>query len=380
MSAYTPTSPEEVADLLRETASQSKTINITGNGSKQRMGGPEQPAEVNVSTRGLDRLLQYEPGDLTVSVQAGMLFRDLQRLLGARGQMLALDPPFAQDATVGGIVACNSSGPMRRGYGTARDLIIGMSFATLEGKLVRTGGMVVKNVAGLDMGKLMIGSFGTLAAITSVNFRVHSRPEQTRTFVFSFDSLEAAIDKRDAILGSVLQPMAIDVISSHGYLLAMRAGGSQRVLDRYARELSGSGMLAGEDETGFWEGIREFTPNFINREPEGIVVRVSTPLSEIGKVIALAPDACICRAGSGVTYVYGASWDQLSRLWNAIAEQSATAEQRWSAAVEFAPGGKDLWLSPESSPRAEAFAMMKRVKQMFDPGSLLNRSRLYGRI
>ena len=369
-----PTSPEELADLLREAASQSKSVNVAGNGSKARMGGPEQPADVNVSTRGLDRLLQYEPGDLTVSVEAGMLFRDLQRLLGERGQMIALDPPFAQDATIGGIVACNSSGPMRRGYGTARDLIIGMSFATLEGKLVRTGGMVVKNVAGLDMGKLMIGSFGTLAVITSVNFRVHSRPEQTRTFVFSFDSLDAAIDKRDAILGSVLQPMAIDLISSQGYLLAVRAGGSQRVLDRYMRELAGSGMLAGEDEDGFWEGIREFTPNFINREPDGIVARVSTPLSEIGKVVALAPDACICRAGSGVTYVYGVSWDQLSPLWKAIAEHG------WSAAVEFGPAGKDRWFSPESTPKAETFAMMKRVKQMFDPGSLLNRSRLYGRI
>lgn len=263
---------------------------------------------------------------------------------------------------------------MRRGYGTARDLIIGMSFATLEGKLVRTGGMVVKNVAGLDMGKLMIGSFGTLAVIASVNLRVHSRPEQTRTFVFSFDSLDTAMEKRNAILGSVLQPMAIDLISSHEYLLAVRAGGSQRVLDRYARELAGSGMLAGDDESGFWEGIREFTPSFLKRAPEGIVVRVSTPLSEIGKVIAMAPDACICRAGSGVTYVYGASWDELSHLRNAIAEQG------WSAAVEFAPAGKDLWLSPESSPRAEAFAMMKRVKQMFDPSSLLNRSRLYGRI
>jgi glycolate oxidase FAD binding subunit len=374
MSACTPTSPEELADLLREAASQSKTVNIAGNGSKARMGGLEQPADVHVSTRGLDRLLQYEPGDLTVSVEAGMLFRDLQRLLGERGQMIALDPPFAQDATVGGVVACNSSGPMRRGYGTARDLIIGMSFATLEGKPVRTGGMVVKNVAGLDIGKLMIGSFGTLAAITSVNFRVHSRPEQTRTFVFSFDSLDAAVHKRDAILGSVLQPMAIDLISSDGYLLAVRAGGSQRVLDRYARELAGSGMLAGEDESGFWEGIREFTPNFLNREPESIVVRVSTPLSKIGKVMALAPNACICRAGSGVTYIYGTSWDQLSPLWAAV------AEHEWSAAVEFGPAGRGLWFSPESRPKAEAFAMMKRVKQMFDPGLLLNRSRLYGRI
>ena len=92
--------------------------------------------------------------------------------------MIPLDPPFAQDATVGGVLAANQSGPRRRGYGTARDMVIGMTFATLEGKLIQTGGMVVKNVAGLDMAKMMIGSFGTLAAIATVNFRVH--PDASR--------------------------------------------------------------------------------------------------------------------------------------------------------------------------------------------------------
>src|SRR5207253_4650689 len=92
---------------------------------------------------------------------------------------------FAEQATVGGVVAANSSGPRRRLYGTARDMVIGMTFATLEGKLVQTGGMVVKNVAGLDMGKLMIGSFGTLAAIAVVNFKVHPIPV-TRTFLWNF--------------------------------------------------------------------------------------------------------------------------------------------------------------------------------------------------
>jgi glycolate oxidase FAD binding subunit len=120
--------------------------------------------------------------------------------------MIALDPPFPAQATVGGIVSANSSGPMRRLFGTARDLIIGMQFATLDGRLVRTGGMVVKNVAGLDMGKLMIGSFGTLAVITSVNFRLHPLPEETSTFLLSFPELDSAIEKRDSIAGSLRPP------------------------------------------------------------------------------------------------------------------------------------------------------------------------------
>ena len=117
--------------------------------------------------------------------------------------MVPLDPPFADGATVGGVVAANSSGPRRRLYGTARDLVIGMQFATLEGKLVQSGGMVVKNVAGLDMAKLMIGSFGTLAAIAVVNFKLLPMPEVERSFLLPFDSLAAAMAARDRILAGV---------------------------------------------------------------------------------------------------------------------------------------------------------------------------------
>src|SRR6185503_8908022 len=120
----------------------------------------------------------------------------------------------------------------RRGYGTARDLVIGMEFATLEGKLVRSGGMVVKNVAGLDMGKLMIGSFGTLAAIAVVNFKLLPAPEVERSFLLPFDSLASAIAGRNRILASPLQPAAIDLLNpmagrtvgNPAWLLAIRAG------------------------------------------------------------------------------------------------------------------------------------------------------------
>ena len=105
-------------------------------------------------------------------MEAGLPFAELNAQLAKNGQTIPLDGPWSETATVGGMVAANISGARRRRYGAARDLVIGMTFATLEGKLVETGGMVVKNVAGLDMGKLMIGSFGTLAAIVSVNFRV----------------------------------------------------------------------------------------------------------------------------------------------------------------------------------------------------------------
>ena len=229
----TPHTPEALADSLAKAAAGKQTISLCGKSTKRKMAGPVEPSDVSISTKNLTRVLQYEPQDLTVSVEAGVTYCALARMLAENRQMIPLDPPFADEATIGGILAANSSGPRRRLYGTARDLVIGMKFATLEGKLVQSGGMVVKNVAGLDMGKLMIGSFGTLAAIAVANFKVLPMPEVERTFLMGFDDLAGAIAARDRILASVLQPAAIDLLNpaaagDYGdgrYLLAMQAVG-----------------------------------------------------------------------------------------------------------------------------------------------------------
>lgn len=388
MPELAPSSAQDLARALHKASAASQTISVIGNNSKRLMGGPVLRSDVTISTARLRRILQYEPNDLTISVEAGLPFRELQALLAQRRQTIALDPPFCAQSTIGGVVASNSNGPMRRAVGTARDLIIGMEFAMLDGKLIKTGGMVVKNVAGLDMGKLMIGSFGTLAVITSLNFRLHSLPPHTRTFLFAFADLEPALEKRNTILQSVLQPTAVDLISPpaaarlgrRGYLLAVRAGGSPAVLNRYARDLDGAEQLASDHDTNFWQQIREFTPEFLRRQPAGVVLRFSTSLTDVGAIARLVPGAFISRAASGVTYIYLTSWQSVPLLWDAAKTRG------WGAVVEFAPDDiradkeKELWLAP-ASPRADdTFAIMKRVKQMFDPANLLNRSRLYGRI
>ena len=381
-----PSSTEDLAAALRDAAASSHTINVFGNNSKRLMAGPILPSDLSISTAALNKVLDYERNDLTVSVGAGLPFAELQDLLRRNGQMVALDPPFAQAATVGGVLTTNSNGPMRRGYGTARDLVIGMTFATLDGKLIKTGGMVVKNVAGLDMGKLLIGSFGTLAVITSVNFRVHSLPEATETYVFYAPKLEEILGKRKEILRSPLRPMAVDVLSESaaagveagGWLLAVRAGGTRAVLNRYARELRQAAVLKGLEEAAFWRQISEFTPDFLHRNPSGVVLRIGTSLEDIGLLLQMLSDPCIARGASGITYVYFNSWQATAPVWN------AAKERNWSAVVEFAPdeirSAHELWLPPRSLPEANSFTMMERVKQMFDPEKLLNRSRLYGRI
>ena len=183
MTHLEPATSAELAEILGACGAQRRTVELGGHFSKRAMGGPVTPADAVVSTARLSGVAEYEPKDLTISVEAGLGYRVLTDLLIENRQMLPLDPPLAGEATVGGVVASNSSGPRRRLYGSARDMVIGMTFVTMEGKEVRSGGMVVKNVAGLDMAKLLIGSFGTLAAITRVNFKLVPRPPQERSYL-----------------------------------------------------------------------------------------------------------------------------------------------------------------------------------------------------
>jgi glycolate oxidase FAD binding subunit len=377
-----PQSPEELAEAMGWASARHQTIELGGHFSKRLMGGPAAPSNITISTAAMRRVRQYEPRDLTISVEAGISYCDLSRLLAEQHQMIPLDPPFADTATIGGIVACNCSGPRRRLYGTARDLVIGIEFATLEGKLVESGGMVVKNVAGLDMSKLMIGSFGTLAAIAVVNFKLIPQPPCERTFRFSFAGLEEAVAARDAILKSPLDPAAIDLLNpaaaeakKPAYMLAVRAGGNAAAIARYERELAAMGAQAvpAGEEAAFWRTIGDFTPRYLDAHKDGAVVRVSCTLKELRAVMQSIPGPAIARAGSGVCYAYFKHFGQ------AAVFAAETAREYSETVVEFAPENRkeemDLWPAP-----GEDLEVMKRIKHMFDPQLLLNRGRLYRRI
>lgn len=380
----TITTPEELADALHRAAGHDRTIALAGNGSKRLMAGPVEPADEAVSTAGLRRVRQYEPNDLTISVEAGLPWADLTALLAENRQMIPLDPPAPARATVGGVIASNASGPRRRLYGTARDLVIGMTFATLEGKLVESGGMVVKNVAGLDMAKLMIGSFGTLAAIARVNFKLMPTPETDRSFLIGFPRLADAASARNRILAGTLQPAAIDLLNpaagatlgNEAWLLAIRAGGNTAAVDRYEREFAGMGealAFEGAQQQTLWGHVADFTPWFLGSHPDGAVVRASCTLKELPAVVESFPGPAVARAGAGVAYGYFSRADDAA-LWLA-----GPGRQACAAVIEYSPDPwkrtAELWPNPGGD-----LELMRRVKSLFDPANLLNRGRLYRRI
>jgi glycolate oxidase FAD binding subunit len=263
------------------------------------------------------------------------------------------------------VIAANVSGPRRRAYGTARDLVIGMKFAMLDGRIAQSGGMVVKNVAGLDMGKLMIGSFGTLAAMVSVNFKLTPQPEQTRTFLFEHPTASAAAAQASALIAGQLQPCAIDIWkkSDGRGTFAIQAAGSSRVIARYEREFAGSQALAEEAERGYWAEVRALAFTRV------VVVRVSCQLTQVGSVLAGLPGEALARAGNGVVYGFFADW-QGAAEW--------CKKSKWTAIVESAQAdcpAEVRWPQPGTD-----FGVMEKVKDLFDPKRLLNRGRLYGRI
>jgi glycolate oxidase FAD binding subunit len=376
-----PVTAEELSRVLASTAASRSPIEVFGANTKRFMAGRAKEG-VQISTAAMQRVVQYEPKDLTISVEAGMPFAELTRVLAQHGQMVPLEGPYSDEGTVGGVVAANISGSRRRLYGTARDLVIGMKFATLDGKLVQSGGMVVKNVAGLDMGKLMIGSFGTLAAISTVNFKLTPKPPVSRTVLFFFDELAGAMAARDAAIRSVINPAAVDLINPilaaqlglKGFVMALLFAGSEAVIERSHREAEafGSGrILSVEEEQKFWHSVRNLTPRHLEKFKDGSVVRVATTLEECGQALASVEGPGHAHAASGIVRAW------FSRADGAETWLAASVKRGWKGVIEFSSDSvaknSVLWPAPGGD-----FEIMKRVKKMFDPEGLLNSGRLYG--
>ena len=382
MQVLRPTTIAELAQALRDAATLNQKFALAGAGSKARMGGPAPETGIGITTTGLDRLIEYEPRDLTISVEAGMPWRTLCAITAERGQMAPLDPPLAESATVGGVVAAGISGPRRRLYGSGRDQVIGMQCITLAGEVIQSGGMVVKNVAGYDLQKLMIGSLGTLAALASVNFKLAPVPPASATFALAYDTLEDATTARNSVLTGALQPSALDLLNPaaasaaglvEAWVLLVRAGGSARVLDRYERELPGASRLEGEAESRLWTWVEDFAPASVAAAPAAVVVRAAFPLQALGAVMALAPGAAVARAGNGLAWLACTDAPGAAALLKPLAGAGASAILEWTGAGT--PASLERW--PDPGPSLE---LMRDLKKMFDPQGLMNPGRLHGRI
>jgi glycolate oxidase FAD binding subunit len=341
-----------------------------------------------VSTARLDRLVEHSAGDLVATAQAGMRLADLQRVVGAAGQRLALDPP-QPEATVGGIVAANASGPRRLRFGSVRDLLIGIRVVLADGAVVRAGGKVVKNVAGYDLCKLFTGSLGTLGLIVEATFRLHPLPAAQRMVRVDVDSPEDAAAAVQALLQSSLVPSAIELrwpAAEGPGTLAVLFEGLEAGVEAQAATAAGLAGRHGRtvvlDEAAAERLWREVT---LEPVPAGeIRLKVSFLPSELAAVMravfetgvryALPPRAA-GSAGHGIVFV-----DLPAADASAQADAIGTLRRRLrgaSVVVLEAPRPVkalvDVWPDP-----GDALPLMRRVKERFDPAGILSPGRFVG--
>jgi glycolate dehydrogenase FAD-binding subunit len=206
-----PRTAAEVAAALKHASDARQSMVIRGGGTKSDWGRPAGRVDAVLEMRGLARVLEHQHGDMTATLEAGATLREVNRVLAQHGQWLPLDPPHADEATIGGILATNDSGPLRHRYGTPRDLVIGIQLATTDGVLSHAGGRVVKNVAGYDLGKLITGSFGSLAAIVSATFKLSPLPAASKTLRLDVPDAAALARLVRAVMASQLEPIAFEL-------------------------------------------------------------------------------------------------------------------------------------------------------------------------
>lgn len=226
-----PHTPAELAQVMTCAYRNNWRMLVCGNGSKLSWGGIVKNAQIVISTQRLQQLIEHAVGDLTVTVEAGIKFADLQAKLAKAGQFLALDPDFPESATMGGIVATASTGSLRQRYGSVRDQLLGINFVRADGQVASAGGRVVKNVAGYDLMKLFTGAYGTLGAISSVTFRVYPLPEASATTVLTGTAEE--VDKACSTLrASALTPTNSDILST-GLVASLGIGEGLGLITRF---------------------------------------------------------------------------------------------------------------------------------------------------
>jgi glycolate oxidase FAD binding subunit len=402
-----PASVQEIQDILRFASDRDLSVMPAGAGTKLSIGNLPQKVDIVLATTRLNSVVEYEPADLTVTVEAGICLAALQTVLAQHRQYLALDPPSADRCTLGGIVATNASGSLRVRYGTARNQVLGLRVVHANGTVVKSGGKVVKNVAGYDLNKLYIGAFGTLGIITEVTLKLSPIPAREAILSTAFENTQDAVGTGLSIVGSQLLPMFVNLFVNVDIGIGAAADARKPVLvvgfggdpETVAWQLKqGQGIMEqngalgvtiteGESRAHLQETIREFPAK--DTDTEAVIAKLNLRRTDIAAFAAQIVEAPWARdvqmmalLGSGVLYLaipvtsdtdFQGLADTLTQL-----RQSAMAAQG-NLIIETAPPELkqriDVW-----GDIGDTLGLMKQVKDRFDAEGLLNPGRFVSNI
>lgn len=417
--AVWPADVEQVMEVVRLADAHQVTLFPRGGGSHLTLGARPEQVDILLGLHRLNARLAYEPADMTVTAQAGLRLADLQTTLGEQGQFLALDPPAATTTTLGGMIAANTSGPRRLLYGTARDLVLGMSVITIDGKRTKSGASVVKNVTGYDLNKLYIGSMGTLAVIVELTCKLHPLPPGEHTVVVGFSHDDDMLPLLQTLLRVPLRLNSVEVLNAAAatflmqqaglaeidtpFLLVARVEGEPQVAERQAqrlvRELHAlplTGTLSVTpwelaEQRHFWRALEEFPIAAHAAAPHGAMSKVSLQMSDLPAFFrtmqaaaARADDAwpILAHAASGIVYISlpptaEADSEPTAMLQRLHVLDDCVAQLKARRVIERAPADIkrqcDIWGVP-----GDDFVLMRAIKTMFDPHNRLNPGRFLG--
>jgi glycolate oxidase FAD binding subunit len=375
-----PARAEQIAEVVRKC--ESDGLSLVPMGAARTLAQiRRQPATIGVSLARMNRIVDHEPDDMTVVAEAGLTLGALNALTAKCGQRLPCDPPNPETTTLGALVGAAKSGPLRLSEGKVRDLLIGIRFVGHDGRLVHSGGRVVKNVAGYDLMKVMTGAFGTLGIITETTFKVRPLPENYSLAITSFDdageALAAAQRAEEAANLShleVLSPSFGDKFARAGRAVVVAGfGGSRTEADYYRAHISNAlrrntQMLTGEEAASHYQRLRD-----LDFTDAAVVAQLAVLPAELPRCLGACGAEFRAHAASGVAQIFIAPdrtndevRDTVGR-WRDIAHAAHGHLRVLEARAELR-----AHLEMFDRPPEPAIRLMRRLKLAFDPKNIFN--------
>lgn len=365
-----PRTEDSLALVLHTAATEGWRVRVEGRGSWMP---PDAPADLALTTRALGRLARLDAADLVATVEAGLAWQELQRALADRGVWVAVDPP-GKGRSVGGVVATATAGPLRTGFGAVREQVLGATLVTGDGRIVRAGGRVVKNVAGYDLAKLATGSFGSFGVITTLHLRLRAVPRADLTLLAGGER-DRLVEAARAVLDAGLQPAALEVLSPAAagrdrWILALRLTGSAAAVEADRDAASGISplVLAPLDpaEAGrFWPAV------LAAAAARPVTLRLgalATALDEALDLLAhhLSEDWAMASVGAGTVRWAGEAPPERIRLL-----RHAAAQREMPLTLERAPWPIRQQVGHFGAYREGVGRLVGALRETFDPAGVL---------
>ena len=396
---------EQVAQIVKAGNEFQASIIPWGGGSKQQIGPCLSTGDVILCLKNMNKIIELDVSNFTAQVEAGLTNHELRKQLAAHKLFFPLDPPYVKTTTIGGALSTNASGPFRASYGTARDLVMGITAVTPTGDIIHTGGKTMKNVAGIDLCKLYIGSWGTLGVITEAVLRIFPLPEAGKRFHLTFPGIENAFPIVNTLLNSTLWPSSVELIDNVAgrnlnsplaedeVLLLLDTDGSIESVGRHQKEIKALAeankarsvrTLEGEEMICARNAYREVHQSILSTTPSVLQGKASVPISKLEDMFKAAKEighkhgveiGLRAHGYNGILYTYVTNENGNNVSITGDLQRSAAGLGGFFV-VENAPlatrKNTDLW------PHRNDYNLMKRLKTEFDPSNVLNPGRAVG--